>query len=89
MKSPSSLVVGSVCKATVVGATVVVVVVVVVVVLAVFGEAEVVTGMASKTSSEPPLSWIWWVLAMFSVRDKKKIGGRKELQPRVQRFTPE
>lgn len=77
VKSSPSLVVVCVREATVVGATVVVVVVVDVV-LVVFVEAEVVPSMASKTSSEPPLSWIlWtvWVLAVFSVRDK----GRKVL----------
>lgn len=72
VKSSSTL--GVVC---VFEATVVVETVVVVVVLVVFGGTGLVSSMASRTSSEPPLSaswWMLWVLAVFSFRDK----GRRE-----------
>lgn len=72
VRSSSSLVDVCVCEATAVGATVVFVVVAV---LVVFGDTGVVPSMASKTSSEPPLSSIWWmawVLAVFSFRDKRR-----------------
>lgn len=88
MEISPTLVVVWVREAAVVVATVVVVVVVVDV-LVVFGGAGLVPSMASKTSSEPPLSCSWCtvlVLAVFSLRDK----GRREkrIMTESSRFHP-